>query len=80
MKLATLLTSEQDTQRDPRMGKDSQKIINAREMMKTEIRNWGDKSIKIPACMKSREPVGETPLLGHKIMLLSTTKVFQYKP
>ncbi len=32
MKSATLLTSEQDTQRDPRMGKDSQKIINAREM------------------------------------------------
>jgi hypothetical protein len=27
MKSATLLTSEQDTQRDPRMGKDSQKIM-----------------------------------------------------
>jgi hypothetical protein len=32
MKSATLLTSEQDTQKDPRMGKDSQKIISAREM------------------------------------------------
>lgn len=48
--------------------------------MKTEIRNWGVKSIKIPACMKSREPVGETPRIGHKIMFFYTTKVFQYKP
>jgi hypothetical protein len=40
----------------------------------------GESNPSIPACMKSKEPVGETPLIGHKIMLLYTTKVFQYKP
>jgi hypothetical protein len=33
------------------------------------------------SCMHEiKEPVGETPLIGHKIMLLYKTKLFQYKP